>query len=186
ASLPRAGAGPRAARGRFWVVAPRFGVARDGGARPNRRRSLARLALAADRLGGAGAQKLRPHLAEQRVRRIEVGAVELAVDGEDIADDVAIGLAGGLERVNVGTLQRDKLVVLERERQPGRRRGGRACRPDVPGQPVLHFAHAVPALALAYPCLRRVARSVAAGKQAGDGRSLRRPQRDLHLARGHV
>src|SRR5262249_47375293 len=52
------------------VAAPPSRAGRDRGARLNRRRSLARLALAADRLGGAGAQKLRPHLAEQRVRRI--------------------------------------------------------------------------------------------------------------------
>src|SRR5882757_9429799 len=51
-----------------------------------RRRVAARIP-GADRLGDARLQQLWPHLAEQAVRRIDLGAVELPVDGEDIADD---------------------------------------------------------------------------------------------------
>src|SRR5207302_5270859 len=87
-----------------------------------------------DRLGGAGRQELRPHFSEQRVRGIDIATVDLAVHGEDVADDVRLLLSGRTQLVDIGLLCLLELLVLERGLQAvrGRRRSAAGAVEAVP------------------------------------------------------
>ena len=77
-------------------------------------RRVTALVLLADGLGGARVQHFRPHFSEQPVRYIDFGAVDLAIDGEHVADDVIALLAGRFRRGDIGVPRLGQFLVFER------------------------------------------------------------------------
>ncbi len=142
------------------------------------------LVLVADGLDHAGGDELRPHLPEQRVRWIDIGAVERAVDREREADDVVVAFTRRLQRIEIALLRGHQLLVLERELQARRRLRCAHRRADIAAQPRLRFADIVPHSPLPHAGLRCIG---VAGEPrgVGIGRSRhRRLHRELQLAGG--
>jgi len=58
--------------------------------RLDQRRRDGRLVPVTDRFDHAGCQQLGPHFPEQTVRWIDIGAVDLAIDGKGKPDDIVL------------------------------------------------------------------------------------------------
>src|SRR6266705_2844971 len=105
----------------FSIALPRSAASRkastsavEGNSAPGAFASLiASVALAARSFG---------HILRNRpFERIDVGAIELAVDCEDVADDIGLALARRLQRLDIAGLRILELLVLERELQAAAR-----------------------------------------------------------------
>src|SRR5580704_14833029 len=150
--------------------------ARRLGDRRWRRHRIALAAVLGDGLGHAGDQELRPHLPEQAVRGIDVGAAELAVDGEHVAHDVVVLLAERPQRLDVVRLGALEATVFQRQLEAGAGGRRRDRRAETVRKLALDFAHALPDLALSPAHALRFGAAGLRGRDSG--------QLDLGGARG--